>query len=135
VERALRAGAYIGERRPVSLFSHRWGFCFFAPPLSTSLADDIVLNFWYRGIGRRDTTGYALLETVFAKTVKAAGIDGGGGADGGSSGAASGDHGGGDGDDRDPAFRSALVFAVRDADDDGEHDQLHLCFVNDACEH
>jgi hypothetical protein len=52
-------------------------------------------------------------------------------ADCGSSGAAGGYHGGGDGDDGEPAFRSALVFVVRDAGDDGEQEQLHQCLVND----
>jgi hypothetical protein len=83
-----------------------------------------VLNFWYRDIGTLDATRYVLLETELAEAVEAAGRRQRRWRDGGSSGAADGDRrgGGDDDDDGEPALRSALVFAVRDADDDVEHE-------------
>jgi protein SEY1 len=74
--------------------------------LAASLADVIVLNFWYHDVGRLDATGYVLLETVFNEAVKAS-------ADGGS-------------------FQSALVFAVRDVDDDIEEADLRKRLMSDA---
>jgi hypothetical protein len=41
--------------------------------LATSLADVIVLNFWYHDIGRLDATSFVLLETVFVEAATAAG--------------------------------------------------------------
>jgi hypothetical protein len=41
--------------------------------LATSLADVIVLNFWYHDIGRLDATSFVLVETVFAEAATAAG--------------------------------------------------------------
>jgi hypothetical protein len=134
--RALRGGAYLGNGGRFPLFPWVVLSVSLRRPWATSLADVTVLTFWYHDTGRLNATGYVLPEAVFAESVKAAGVDGGGGADGGSSGAVDGDHGcgGGDGDDGEPAFRSALVFAVHDADDDVQHDQLHQCLVNDARE-
>jgi protein SEY1 len=76
--------------------------------LAASLADVIVLNFWYHDVGRLDATGYGLLETVFNEAVKAS-------ADGGS-------------------FQSALVFAVRDVDNEVDPSELHDRLITDAVE-
>lgn len=76
--------------------------------LAASLADVIVLNLWYHDIGRTDASGYALLGTVFDEAVKSS-------ADG-------------------ATFQSALVFAVRDADDDLNTDELQKALMEDAQE-
>lgn len=76
--------------------------------LAASLADVVVLNFWYHDIGRFDASGYSLLETVFNEAVKAS-------ADGAS-------------------FQSALVFAIRDVDDDVDVAELQETLVSDAKE-
>lgn len=74
--------------------------------LAASLADVIVLNIWYHDIGRLDATGYGLLESIFNEAVKA-----------------SSDY---------DSFKSALVFAVRDTDDDVGADQLKDLLMSDA---
>lgn len=76
--------------------------------LAASLADVIVLNLWYHDIGRLDASGYALLGTVFNEAVKSS-------ADG-------------------ATFQSALVFAVRDAEDDIDAEELEKVLLDDAQE-
>lgn len=76
--------------------------------LAASLADVIVLNLWYHDIGRLDASGYALLGTVFDEAVKS-NTDG-------------------------ATFQSALVFAVRDADDDLDTAELQKALMEDAQE-
>ncbi|CAN8066991.1 unnamed protein product [Agarophyton chilense] len=71
----------------------------------TCISDVLLLNLWYHDVGRFDAAGYALLKAVFAEAAKNAGQD---------------------------ALRTALVFVVRDVDDDVNMDELTQLLKGDA---
>lgn len=76
---------------------------------AASISDIVLLNLWYHDVGRFDAAGYGLLEAVFAEAIKSA--------------------------DQDPgSFRTALVFVVRDADDDVDLPVLESLLKEDAKE-
>lgn len=76
---------------------------------SAAIADVILLNMWYHDVGRFDATGYALLDAVFDEAVK-------------------------NGDQDPESFKTALVFVVRDADDDVDIPLLESVLRTDAKE-
>ncbi|KAI0564411.1 P-loop containing nucleoside triphosphate hydrolase [Gracilaria domingensis] len=71
----------------------------------TCISDVLLLNLWYHDVGRFDAAGYALLKAVFAEAAKNAGQD---------------------------ALRTALVFVVRDVDDDVDMSELTQLLKGDA---
>lgn len=74
---------------------------------AAAIADVILLNMWCHDVGRFDASGYALLDAVFAEAVKNA--------------------------DQDPdSFKTALVFVVRDTDDDVDLPLLESSLKTDA---
>lgn len=76
---------------------------------AAAISDVILLNMWYHDVGRFDASGYALLDAVFAEAVKNA--------------------------DQDPdSFKTALVFVVRDTDDDIDASVLESSLKDDAKE-
>lgn len=76
---------------------------------AAAISDVILLNLWYHDVGRFDAAGYALLGSVFAEVVKIA--------------------------DQDPgSFRTALIFVVRDVDDDVDLGLLESLLRADAKE-
>lgn len=77
--------------------------------LVASVSDVILLNLWYHDVGRLDATGYTLLEAVFAEAVKIAAPD-------------------------PNCFKTALVFVIRDIDDDADVPQLEKLLMDDAAD-
>lgn len=72
-----------------------------------AISDVIILNVWYHDVGRFDAAGYALLREVFTEAQKIA--------------------------EQDPGqFRTRLIFAVRDVDNDIDQDSLHDLLNTDA---
>lgn len=76
---------------------------------AASVADIIFLNIWYHDVGRLSAVGYSILEAVFAEAGKEAASD-------------------------PDCFRTALVFVVRDIEDDANVDDLTDLLVQDAGE-
>ncbi len=74
---------------------------------ATAVADVILLNLWYHDVGRLDATGYSLLESVFAEAEKSG---------------------------HSSPFATALVFVVRDVEDDADLDALENLLKQDAAE-
>ncbi|CDF33307.1 unnamed protein product [Chondrus crispus] len=74
-----------------------------------AIADVILLNMWYHDVGRFDASGYALLDAVFAEAIK-------------------------NGDQDPDSFKTALVFVVRDTDDDIDLSVLESSLLDDAKE-
>ncbi|PXF50021.1 Protein SEY1 [Gracilariopsis chorda] len=73
----------------------------------TCISDVLLLNLWYHDVGRFDATSYGLLKAVFSEAAKNAGQD---------------------------ALRTALVFVVRDVDDDVVPSELEHLLQEDAKE-
>eukprot|EP00178_Gracilaria_changii_P019938 TRINITY_DN578_c0_g1_i1.p2 TRINITY_DN578_c0_g1~~TRINITY_DN578_c0_g1_i1.p2 ORF type:complete len:545 (+),score=104.37 TRINITY_DN578_c0_g1_i1:3078-4712(+) len=73
----------------------------------TCISDVLLLNLWYHDVGRFDAAGYALLKAVFAEAARNAGQD---------------------------ALKTALVFVVRDVDDDVDMSELTELLRGDAKE-
>lgn len=76
---------------------------------AAAISDVLLLNLWYHDVGRFDAASYSLLEAVFAEAVKTAEQDPG-------------------------SFKTALVFVVRDVDDDTERSELEEVLQKDARE-
>lgn len=76
---------------------------------ATAISDVLLLNLWYHDVGRFDAASYALLEAIFAEAVKTSEQDLGN-------------------------FKTALVFVVRDVDDDVDKGELEAVLLQDAKE-
>lgn len=70
-----------------------------------AISDILLLNVWYHDVGRFDAAGYRLLQAVFTEAAKTA--------------------------DQDPS-RTALVFVVRDVDDDADRSSTERLLTEDA---
>ena len=74
---------------------------------ATAVSDIILLNMWYHDVGRLDSTCYSLLAAVFAEAEKSAAGD-------------------------PNCFKTALVFVVRDVEEDADLDALEALLIQDA---